>query len=131
MNNKDLIARLEAAEKGARRLDYAIAWKLGKIVPAPHEIERINGPSYNETVSLVGGGVSAGYMPPHYTTSLDAALTLVPEDAEWEAGSAKLLPAGYWASVVNKTTEYPVKLCSTPALAVCIAALKALEAEHG
>lgn len=59
-----------------------------------------------------------------YTGSIDAALTLVPEIAEWQAGSVKLLGT-YWAVVITTNKEHKVKGAINPAIALCIAALRA------
>ena len=96
----DLIARLEAAEGPDPRLDREIA-------------------------VIQGGYKEVGW--PAYTTSMDAALTLVPEGHTYsfihrigeypEASVAAQPDAGFWSAVVATA--------ATPALALCIAALKA------
>ncbi len=100
----DLIARLEAASEGSEELNDAIDFELfGSDEARP------------------------------YTTSLDAALTLVPEgwwlrsiegcpqQNEWDAMlDQKTIPWGKAIGCANENVGSP-----TPALAVCIAALKA------
>lgn len=75
---------------------------------------------------------------PHYTSSLDAAMTLVPERCGWIAGwgqtrpdepmgGAQITPyARYNGSFVAGETIAESE-AATPALALCIAALKARE----
>ncbi len=65
---------------------------------------------------------------PAYTTSLDAALTLVPEGCEWEVyGGDKQAVAVIYVS----GPKYVDGRAPTPALAMCIAALKARPNEGG
>ena len=122
-----LIAELEAAEQGSEALDKAIARQLGFRIAAstggPHIMHQ------NDDM--------ASWDLPKYSRSLDAALSLVPELC--------YVRVGYWAHGEN------VPLCwraliwppgpiggprdddwtgnaPTPALALCIASLKAREA---
>ncbi len=102
----DLIARLEAATKGNRKLDYAIY----------------------EMVEPDGFRV-----PADFTTSLDAALTLVAEGMYWAVGAGKTRVDEplYGAAIYEpQISDDPKTLAqgqtdATPALALCIAALKA------
>lgn len=57
------------------------------------------------------------------TRSLDAAMSLVPEAAEYEMGSAKLINT-YWAQVISAKGEWKSAGRATQPLALCIAALK-------
>ena len=115
MTPADLIARLEAAETGSRGLDAEIA----ELVGAPH------GP--DEMVDVESRTISMfEEIAPHYTTSLDAALTLVeslPRKPHWTisypVADVELVFSG--GPVVTA-------LAATPYLALCIAALKAREA---
>ena len=93
-----LVAELEKATEGSREFDAAIYIKL----QAP--------------LGLI----------PHYTTSLDAALTLVPEGMAWTILSGAL----HAACVGDASTGNPVTKAATPALALCIAALKARAAAN-
>lgn len=76
----DLIARLEASSKGSRELDEAIAFALGWT--AENDPELYAHPSPSDSVPRYWtdpAGYGAGHGgPPAYTTSIDAALTLVP-----------------------------------------------------
>lgn len=105
----DMIERVEAVTRGSRVLDYDIE-------------------------SVVSGQDFPADCPP-YTTSLDAALTLVPEGWSvgnlWEAVSPKDRP--WWGLELRKDAPYrcqKVLGARSAALAFCIAALKA-RAERG
>ena len=127
----ELIARLEVATAGSRELDIAvyeaIGWRrkqFSKTAPTwlcpPDDGKRIAIEPFN--------------LLPCVTTSIDAALTLVPEN--------------WWAEIHARTDtpscvlhEFPlpcrrvpserpyVLVAATPALALCIAALKARKAQ--
>ena len=115
---RELIARLEAATGPDRELDAAIAVQVG-----------IN-PDYQ------GDG---RYGCPKFSASLDAALTLVPEGWEWSiSGSGTAAICSCWnddyAEVFPSTDRKQPRhtpmerwhpKTATPALALCIAALKA------
>ena len=101
MTRADLIAALEKAEGPSRELDAEIR----KHVP--------------------------GDYLPAFTASLDAALTLVPEGLAWrvEPATPGYTDWGKYRAGVT-TWEKPYDLPSygaTPAIALCIAALKARE----
>ena len=119
----NLLTRLESAEVGNRKLDFAIGCELG-----------IDG-----CVQL-DDGTWDHILPgtwPAYTTSLDAALTLVPEGAVWHVmtdygglNRAKIGPKGRPSASVYDAGEvdHPTFIqedAATPALALCIAALRA------
>ena len=109
----NLIARLEATEGPSRELDCEIHEALG------HEVILGAG---KHPMNRTGGG-----RVPKYTASLDAAVSLVPEGwevvLEWyrSEGMARLSRNGLDADSLSAG--------KTPALALCIAALKAREAE--
>lgn len=132
-NLSDLIARLEAATEGSRELD-------GDVHVAVQ--------SADEEWVHDGNGRCAKYMrpmhkhlesAPHYTTSLDAALTLVPKGYGAVAGGVgdQVIvgtngPA--WFAVVDVATNighwserraHGEAVAGTAAIALCIAALKA------
>jgi len=117
----ELIARLEAATVGSRELDAEIWLSIMK-----------NGESM----------LMALRESPHYTASLDAALTLVPEGWAWELDWDKdgdATPA--WSTWSASAFCHPAdrdpqnphcprgmsRKAKTPALALCIAALRARE----
>ncbi len=103
-----LIADLEAAAVGSRKLDRTIYWSLGFPFPRTGDMEKVI---------------------PLYTTSLDAALTLVPEEFVWQVKTdfgpiAWAALSGHQGIFWGDTKSEAL----TPALAVCIASLRARQA---
>ena len=119
-----LIRDLEATTKGSRELDASIFIEITLGVKEAGRIDRQDG--------LVGwwpkdGPYQSAEEVPHYTTSLDAALTLVPEGAGWNVwhytdGYAALVGKRCEKSIGNGVEGWSD---TTPALAFCIAILKA------
>ena len=116
MTAADLIARLEAVTEGNRELDKAIGLDVVGFDPnmLPTQWPDIGSPP--------------SPWPP-YTTSLDAALTLVP--AIWRVYNIKeayIYPPNKWFACLERRREHRESMIGkapTPALALCIAALKA------
>lgn len=111
----DLMARLEAAVEGSRELDEAIADALGWM----------RGGEF--WWKPPGGDYRMG--APGFTQSLDAALTLVPDGYSPNI-SGPVLHRPVWGCDMRllRTNSFPDGLgrsAPTPALAVCISALKA------
>lgn len=104
-----LIKQLEAATGGSRTLDRDIANAVG--VAPLHKLR---------------GQIGASW--PDYTASIDSALTLVPEGC---AASMEPGLAGVWYANVFRVGPYMTRrlqchsAAATPALAICIATLKA------
>lgn len=101
-----LIERLEAATAGSRELDAEIAHAIGAFKPKPVTARDEN------------------FWTQHYTTSLDAALTLVPDGYDY---IIYRIDGEYYAEV-GPTGSFGFTKCvgaPTIALAICIAALKA------
>lgn len=101
-----LIARLEAATEGSTELSATIGRDVMGHVPHDPVVP--------------------------YTTSLDAALTLVPDSAEWSVErrlSKGMLPAyaSIWAIGARDIDFHANGSGKTPAIALCIAALRARE----
>ena len=129
---KELIERLERATEGSRGLDARVGIAAnGKMLRHPN--------------------VRGSWIWPHYTTSIDAALTLVPEGwgakitipkgrsgaasvfdpsngEEWGQNGLLQDRAGNRPDLIEFSRTF--KHAATPALALCIAALKAREAEN-
>ena len=98
----DLITRLEQAAEGSRDLDLAIE----------KAFERCDPPEL------------LAFPLPHYTTSLDAALTLVPEGWAWDLMAWPNEPSE--AAICQPGSPHLGRWKgATPALALCIAALRA------
>ncbi len=90
--------RLEVATEGSRELDRFIYWLL--------DLPRIG--DMKTTV-------------PAYSTSIDAALSLIPEGRLWSIGSI-VNGSGFVAVLDNSGKSYRG---ASPALALCIAAMRA------
>ena len=130
--NDDLIARLERATEGSRELDAEIAVavrsldtegdkSLPKWAGKNYPIWRARPDGRVECVHTDGTG-SLNWSPLHYTTSIDAALSLVPEGHDWIVADVNGHVGGTpYACVGSKKPHF----AETPALALCIAALRA------
>lgn len=122
----DLIKRLEKAEDGSRELDAEIWQSSGTMPEGLEDVGYFPDPAKG----CMEGSI---YAAPHYTTSLDAALTLVPEG--WEIQLFKKLNGSkcrlkrvvdYYLVAPMENSEWEEdRLVTTSALALCIAALKA------
>jgi len=105
---KDLIKKLEAATEGSREFDAKVAEVIGFF-----DGQRA---SYSLNIDLI----------PYYTTSIDAALTLVPEG--WSRPWIKRHNGHHWSVELHQpSTERQGRHKELP-LALCIAALKARDA---
>lgn len=135
-NHADLIARLEKAEVGDREIDIEIDRLIrphlyeGKVTPGVELPEGFG----RDALSL------AMHQAPHYTTSIDAALTLVPEGwhvdylATGDKGASPTNPTHWCRCIVApalgndagwKAGAMKADRAETPALALVIAALRA------
>jgi hypothetical protein len=125
----DLIKRLEAAEQGSRELDAEIKNFLNgsQIKPVPktygvcHPGTILGAYEYNEEM----GGVPVEKAVPPYTTSLDAARSLVPEGYDWIAADVNGHVGGTPYACVGDEEKH---FGGTVYLALCIASLRAREA---
>lgn len=119
-----LIKRLEDAKEGSRELDREVAlvsgWRRMGSEHRPHGGWYWRGGPNDCTGTQVDNE-----HPPHYTTSLDAALTLVPEGWNYALNSNGAIPV---ADVYQDVENDRWPSASTMALALCIAALKARQA---
>ena len=136
MADLSLIAELEAAKEGSRELSDEVLLMCGW----SYEPNRYGpgGPQWGGGglwTDPLGIGTAASDPRPSPTESLDAALTLVPEGWIWEisntVGCGGDVSGGFaWvqpADVRPPGAHHQAK-GATPALALCIAALKAREA---
>lgn len=112
---EELIKRLEAATGPDRELDIAIDRAL-----FPESYARPSDPTPVDLPEDFGKDAMSMMMhpAPAYTASIDAALTLVPEGARWDVQRDR---TAAFASIDGVTTGR----CATPAIALCIAALRA------
>lgn len=124
MTRAELIAALEAATGPSRELDAEIAC-LG------YSGRRR---SRKRPGCYVENGITR--VAPEYTRLLDAALTLAGEGVPWVVGVDQTLPISRWYVATVWTLKKmgdcaEFRGASTPALALCIAALKAGEGKDG
>lgn len=137
MQNDELIARLEAATGPCRELDAAIAEAIGHTVKYDKDHPRDTTPYYQPVPDYSWQPV------PTYSASIDAALPLVPEG--WHLASLGFIHPDFrqvaereWQADIfgpvtwTETYDFPEPEyeavggnAPTPALAICIAALKA------
>lgn len=121
-----LIARLEAATEGSRELSdeilFVLGWRCSWVGGAPSE--------YYDTTSWFPPGATHhtdgvyGNRRLDFTRSLDAAVTLVPEGHLWNLRSfTEFYIADVW--IQNSGNVEAEGFSKLPALALCIAALKA------
>ena len=119
-----LIAKLEAADGPSRELDQEIGVSIGDRRP-DHNWVLLRLGSY---VADAGGWNETFWIADNYTSSIDAALTLVPAWCGWNVD-------GHRESIVTKNNvnslgereddDWYSAYHKTPAIALCIAALKA------
>ncbi|KKL91412.1 hypothetical protein LCGC14_1894910 [marine sediment metagenome] len=141
---KPLIAKLERVKKGSRELNGHVALAVGWTVKAERGEKDATGQEWTRWlwkapgkfglwISLPNHGqiFEVANHVPHYTTSFDAALTLVPEGKDVDLYIAGLGGRYQSCAVDILHPETDEKLGTgnrtTPALALCIAALKARE----
>jgi hypothetical protein len=147
----DLIQRLQDASEGSRELDAAIAVAMRNGLPRGSEWAlkfpkwEVQ-PGNKGVVRIIGNvngncdDISGRFTAPAYSTSIDAAMTLVPEG--WVITDvSQRLPCNQnweWAAVLGKLVDGEWELangCSKTApgsfaLALCIAALRARDTGH-
>lgn len=128
MIRADLIAKLEAATEGSREFDLAIWNAVSKDPPWRFLDER------NETITCDRYGPGAAGNPvvslDRFTRSIAAALTLVPPGWQWEVRSIPTDEGINHSAEVNWKPEGR-QYGQTPAIALCIAALRATETDAG
>lgn len=110
MTAKTLIERLEGAEGPSRELDAEIE--------ALFTDERGNRP-----LKFFFNQVQSGHRrPPRFSSSIDAALTLVPEGWEWRLDNDTSGECAPYRFGMGQNMDCEA---ATPALAICIASLRA------
>jgi hypothetical protein len=130
----DLIRRLEAAAEGSEELDALV---IAHLVGGSIEQSKING-RWCLYVGVDGRGRPRSWEPRTPleqelyraeihgrgpTRSLDGALTLVPEGYAWDVESDGSVSV--WRHSYGEHRSAEDAMAATPALAVCIAALRA------
>lgn len=127
-----LIEQLEQADGPGRELDARIA----------HAIGRCNTQHYRALISYWKADCwdeekPVPAPPPPYTGSVDAALSLVPEGHRYRVQFWHHHTGPFGASVRADVfphgggSNWVAENCATPALAICIAALKAQSGDEG
>lgn len=125
----DLIKRLEEAEAGSRELDALVFRRFGGPLPkefAGYGVELTWQADGSATMPV--GEMQVRYDPPAYTTSLDAALALaerVLPEWGWYAGGSRGEHCGRLDTPDG--CDFEEAYAATPALALCIAVLKATD----
>lgn len=109
---RELVERIEAADGPSRELDEAIRLLI----------------EHNIVVALDLAGGYVGQSTPSFTASIDAALTLLPEGAQWGTGSRDgTLRSWAWCALNYEQPNERMELAfaATPALALVAAILRA------
>ena len=130
----DLIARLEAAKEGSRELDACVC-EATLNVPMDGDSPCLWGPAPGAFAGDVMEMEALGRVQP-YTTSIDAALGLVPEGWAWQVGAPSRAPratpvirAAVFSDRTGTGMVLPGEFCEAKAhtapIALCIAALRA------
>ena len=134
----NLITRLEAAERGGTELSAEMAVRLRfPEYKYPKPVLNRRPDSWREAwTRLTHDGFGGGADWPHYTTSLDAITALIEEKLpgwEWDVHSnlgAVVYDPIVSSGVTYKSTENSDVVQTAP-LALCIAFLRAYEAQEG
>ncbi len=124
MTIDELIAALKQATGPSREMDAAVDICItgGSAADLAYVLEPMQG-------EAPGASIERTLRPLSYTASIDAALTLVPADTFWRVGhnGEGADPSDFRADVMMGGL-YSTGIASTPALALCIAALRARQA---
>lgn len=120
----NLISRLESAPEGNRELDAEIALRC---FPESYTRKTPDSDTRNGWVTgVLNGKPFASVEAPRYTTSLDAAMSLVPEGFVWQAMTDY---GGYHQAAVSRHNgpfwTDTSTIAATAPLALCAASLKA------
>lgn len=135
MNNvKDLIASLREAGEGSRELDVKIARALGRVWNEP--LLNFHTDYDGSTIEVMEDG-SSWKLIPGFTTSLDAIVGLIREKLpgrHWSVQTTGEPGSGAYSAEISASAPYRFNVicytAPTPALALCIALLVALEPGH-
>lgn len=129
MTIDELIARLEAASGPERELDAAIVAELNNATVRRYPPTDDFGPRDRWQFWSRDGahflGSEGKFKVPAYTASLDAALSLVPEGWAFQLLYEPDATKGQQALVWPPGKSMPLSSAPTPALALCIASLRA------
>jgi hypothetical protein len=142
-NAGDLATRCKQASGPDQELDLEIEVAIGGYVlgKAPPDYDGLNA----SEIYIPAGGVPFGFTyPPKgaigryyhvrripYTASLDAAMKLVPKGWSFGAGMDDIIPGPEGWAWVSSDDDTDIARATTPALALCAAALLASAGEAG
>jgi len=138
MNRDEVVKRLESAIEGSRELDAniaALAWSnAGAFYVTDGDRPSEVGVGEWLVVRRIGEGRVARHRPAEYTTSVDAALSLVPKGMGWEVTFRRREHVHFAGMDVQRnpdTGRYDkfTGQAKTAALAICSAALRAAAAQ--
>lgn len=125
---QDIIARLEAATGPDRELDRDICLLVG---PYRSDLWEKH-PDHSNLLRTKDATANDWVVAWNYTGSLDAALTLVPENHRWtisseefDGGGDPILPSAFVGLFGADYSPDQFNVAKTPAIALCIAIMKA------
>lgn len=116
----DLIEELEAASEGQRSFDAAIGLLLGWKRKVEYEKRDGNGEPVRRVFWVVPSGDDPGRVP-HFSTSIEAALLLARAVVPAHVGGVSWDENGRGTAIIDGG---PYCEAATPALALCVAALR-------
>jgi len=120
---RSLIGQLEAATEGSRQLDADIWLMINprEAAVAIQQGQALAQKGSSEERLNAAGRRALERVAPHYTTSIDAAATLVMRSYQWNLADY----SGFARASVGGTKKFGIADAPTAPLALCIAALKA------
>ena len=135
----ELIAELESATEGSQELDakiYGVVhwprgdWQVVNLIDADRAGTFASSQARTVVLRHTTDLSHLTYTPPHYTTSIDAALTLVPDDCDYLKFVSDPSGSGWEIGDFSQGLEHYTKRGESItdgdfALALCIASLRA------
>jgi hypothetical protein len=130
---KDLIEKLKAATDGSRELDVAV-WNAvnpdcPNVAVLEHGSVQLRDRKLQEKkvagFSIVTWTGSDDWAVPSYTTSMDAAMKLLPERYLKSLTRTDGMNPDQWFVVIQRKSTYATAQAATPELAICAVALEA------
>lgn len=132
VGHESLIERLEAASKGSREMDAEIDCVVRdrmthKLLPPGFTMTRGDDAIENTSIARAPYIHRDRGPAPNFTTSIDAAITLVPEGWDYCVRGGYSGVGVVWVQfMASPGRDFISVEAATPALALCIAALKAI-----
>lgn len=118
-----LIEKLEKATGPDRELDLEVALAIGW-EKSDRQFSRTAWRATSGPGADIGWWSEGSDWPPRYATSIDDAITLRPEGWSWRVGN---LPSGRGFADLGTQASLQCVQGASPAIALCIAALRARE----